>query len=79
MSAVAEEPAVVDEARLYDAEQTIVRMGLQGKKTARWLLDQVRADRLFFTLVGKTPMFSEQDMKDNIARMRRAPRNKFVG
>lgn len=78
MSAVATAEIDLDELRLYDAEETIKVMGLEGKKSARWLLDQARASRIYFTTVGKTPMWSAQDIRDNLARMRHVPRNKFV-
>lgn len=72
-SAVAE-----DELRLYNAEETIRRMNLTGRKTARWLLDKVRAEQLWCTYVGKTPMWSDLDIRDNLLRMRQAPRNPFT-
>ena len=81
MSAVAEAEVdfvVRDDVKLYDAAATIKRMGLEGKKSPRWLEDQARADRIYFTPVGKTLMWSEQDMRDNLVRMRHAPRNKFA-
>lgn len=78
MSAVATAGEDLDELRLYDAEETIKVMGLEGRKSARWLLDQARADRLYFTPVGKTLMWSAQDIRDNLARMRHTPRNKFA-
>jgi len=80
MSAVTEatfDALPADSLRLYDAEETIERMGLKGKKSARWLLDKVRAEQLFFTPVGKTPMWSDQDIRDNLLRMRHKPRNAF--
>lgn len=80
MSAVTDtlpETSVPDEERLFTAEEAIERMHLAGIKSARWLKDQARADRLYFTPVGKTLMWSAQDIRDNIARMRHAPRNKF--
>jgi hypothetical protein len=74
---VADATADLAEGRLYDAAEAIERMGLTGKKSPRWLKDQARADRLYYTPVGKTLMWSAQDIRDNITRMRHKPRNAF--
>lgn len=78
MSALADTFTVeddLDEMRLYNADEAIKRMGLKGIKSGRWLKDKARADQLFFTPVGKTLMWSAQDIRDNITRMRHKPRN----
>lgn len=70
-------PSAVAEPLLYDEHQAIERLGLKGKKTGRWLLDKARADQIPFTPVGKTLMWSDEDLRDIVALLRHKPRNKF--
>lgn len=62
---------VETEPLIYTADQASQRLGLRGDgkpiKTARWLLDEARAGRIPCTRLGKTPCFSEQNLRDLIA------------
>lgn len=85
MTAVAEHGAATDaapdgleelsELELFTSARTIKLMGLEGIKSPRWLEEKARAEEIWFTPVGKTLMWSRQDIRDNIARMRHKPRN----
>lgn len=85
MTAVAERGAAAEtvadgleelsELELYNSTETIRLMRLEGIKSARWLEDRARAEEIWFTPVGKTLMWSRQDIRDNLLRMRRKPRN----
>jgi len=67
------------EPLLRDADQAIIRLGLLGKKSAYWLKEQARAQRIPCTRVGKTLMWSEQDLLEIVALLRSKPRNAFKG
>jgi hypothetical protein len=62
---------------LFDAKQTLERLGLTGVKSEYWLEQQARLQRIPCTMVGRTRRWSEQDMAEIVALFRCAPRNKF--
>lgn len=62
---------------LFDAEQTIERLGLVGEKSAYWLNQQARLQRIPCTMVGRTRKWSERDMADIVALFRVEPKNRF--
>ena len=64
------------EPLLYDAEQAIERLGLKGRKSPHWLKDQARAQRIPVTRVGKTQMWSPQNLLDIVVLLSCEPRNR---
>lgn len=74
---LAAEPATADPDAplLHDADAAIKRLGIP--KSAYWLKQQARLQRIPVTRVGKTLMWSERDLLDIVALLRSEPRNKF--
>ena len=67
-------------ALLLTAEQASRRLGTDehGRpiKSARWLLDRAREGRIPFTRIGKTPCWSEQNLRDLVEKGYVAPPNR---
>ena len=64
------------EPLLHDADAAIERLGLKGRKSAYWLKQEARAQRIPCTRAGKTLMWSEQNLLDIVALLSSGPRNK---
>ena len=62
---------------LFDAEQTLERLGLVEEKSVYWLNQQARLQRIPCTMVGRTRKWSERDMAEIVELFRCPPRNKF--
>jgi hypothetical protein len=62
---------------LFDAEQTLARLGLTDEKSVYWLNEQARLQRIPCTMVGRTRKWSERDMADIITLFRVEPKNRF--